>query len=133
MSDYRIFEAGDVVLQSALIYRRARLAYTTHGTLDAANMARLAALAGVHPYRPGIGVEVLAGHCHQFAITAPGQQRGRHQSTEVRRAGVRQPARCVIREIAQRGRIRFAEGAHCAPCVMVRAPAFAVRMVKRGL
>jgi homoserine acetyltransferase len=37
MSDYEIFEAGDVVLQSGLTYRGARLAYNTHGTLNAAN------------------------------------------------------------------------------------------------
>ena len=36
MSDYRIFEAGDLVLQSGLTYRGARLAYKTFGTLDAA-------------------------------------------------------------------------------------------------
>ena len=36
MSDYSIFEAGDVVLQSGLTYRNARLAYKTHGTLNAA-------------------------------------------------------------------------------------------------
>jgi homoserine O-acetyltransferase/O-succinyltransferase len=34
MSDYAIFEAGDVVLQSGLTYRNARLAYKTHGALD---------------------------------------------------------------------------------------------------
>ena len=34
MSDYRIFEAGDVVLQSGLTYRGARLAYKTYGVLD---------------------------------------------------------------------------------------------------
>ncbi len=36
MPDYQIFEAGDVVLQSGLTYRQARLAYKTYGTLDAA-------------------------------------------------------------------------------------------------
>src|SRR5215813_2078837 len=36
MTDYSIFEAGDVVLQSGLTYRGARLAYKTHGTLNAA-------------------------------------------------------------------------------------------------
>src|SRR5215468_8684142 len=36
MPDYQIFEAGDVVLQSGLTYRGARLAYKTHGTLNAA-------------------------------------------------------------------------------------------------
>jgi homoserine O-acetyltransferase len=36
MSDYQIFEAGDVVLQSGLTYRGARLAYKTHGTINAA-------------------------------------------------------------------------------------------------
>ena len=36
MADYNIFEAGDVVLQSGLTYRNARLAYKTHGTLNAA-------------------------------------------------------------------------------------------------
>src|SRR5439155_25759999 len=36
MPDYQIFEAGDVVLQSGLTYRRARLAYKTFGALDAA-------------------------------------------------------------------------------------------------
>ncbi len=36
MSDYSIFEAGDVVLQSGLTYRGARLAYKTYGTLNAA-------------------------------------------------------------------------------------------------
>ncbi len=36
MPDYHIFEAGDVVLQSGLTYRRARLAYKTYGALDAA-------------------------------------------------------------------------------------------------
>ena len=36
MPDYQIFEAGDVVLQSGLTYRGARLAYKTYGTLDAA-------------------------------------------------------------------------------------------------
>ena len=36
MSDYKIFEAGDVVLQSGLTYRAARLAYKTHGTLNVA-------------------------------------------------------------------------------------------------
>ena len=35
MSDYSIFEAGDVVLQSGLTYRGARLAYKTYGTLNA--------------------------------------------------------------------------------------------------
>ncbi|HWD60713.1 MAG TPA: alpha/beta fold hydrolase, partial [Stellaceae bacterium] len=36
MPDYSIFEAGDVVLQSGLTYRGARMAYKTHGTLNAA-------------------------------------------------------------------------------------------------
>jgi homoserine O-acetyltransferase len=36
MSDYSIFEAGDVVLQSGLTYRNARLAYKTYGALNAA-------------------------------------------------------------------------------------------------
>jgi homoserine O-acetyltransferase/O-succinyltransferase len=36
MPEYEIFEAGDVVLQSRLTYRKARLAYKTYGTLDAA-------------------------------------------------------------------------------------------------
>ena len=36
MPDYRIFEAGNAVLQSGLTYRSARLAYKTYGTLDAA-------------------------------------------------------------------------------------------------
>jgi homoserine O-acetyltransferase/O-succinyltransferase len=36
MPDYQIFEAGDVVLQSGLTYRNARLAYKSYGTLDAA-------------------------------------------------------------------------------------------------
>src|SRR6516225_9694895 len=34
MPDYQIFEAGDVVLQSGLTYRGARLAYKTYGALD---------------------------------------------------------------------------------------------------
>jgi homoserine O-acetyltransferase/O-succinyltransferase len=34
MPDYAIFDAGDVVLQSGLTYRNARLAYKTHGALD---------------------------------------------------------------------------------------------------
>ena len=38
MLDYQIFEAGDVVLQSGLTYRQARLAYKTYGTLDASNV-----------------------------------------------------------------------------------------------
>jgi len=36
MTDYQIFEAGDVVLQSGLTYRKAKLAYKTYGTLNAA-------------------------------------------------------------------------------------------------
>jgi homoserine O-acetyltransferase len=36
MTDHKIFEAGDVVLQSGLTYRGAKLAYKTHGTLNAA-------------------------------------------------------------------------------------------------
>ncbi|MFZ2007322.1 MAG: alpha/beta fold hydrolase [Stellaceae bacterium] len=36
MADYSLFEAGDVVLQSGLTYRGAKLAYKTHGTLNAA-------------------------------------------------------------------------------------------------
>jgi homoserine O-acetyltransferase len=35
MSDYSIFEAGDVLLQSGLTYRNARLAYKTYGALNA--------------------------------------------------------------------------------------------------
>jgi homoserine O-acetyltransferase len=35
MADCAIFEAGDVVLQSGLTYRGAKLAYKTYGTLDA--------------------------------------------------------------------------------------------------
>src|SRR3954469_23023225 len=35
MPDYQIFEAGDVVLQSGLTHRNARLAYKTYGTLNA--------------------------------------------------------------------------------------------------
>lgn len=34
MTDHQIFEAGDVVLQSGLTYRGARLAYKTFGTLN---------------------------------------------------------------------------------------------------
>lgn len=33
--DYKIFEAGNVMLQSGLTYRNARLAYQTYGTLNA--------------------------------------------------------------------------------------------------
>jgi homoserine O-acetyltransferase len=36
MPDYQIFEAGDVVLQSGLTYRGAKLAYKTFGALNAA-------------------------------------------------------------------------------------------------
>lgn len=36
MPDFQVFEAGDVVLQSGLTYRGARLAYKTFGTLNAA-------------------------------------------------------------------------------------------------
>jgi homoserine O-acetyltransferase len=35
VTDYQIFEAGDVVLQSGLTYRKAKLAYKTYGTLNA--------------------------------------------------------------------------------------------------
>src|SRR5579864_8890475 len=35
MADYQIFEAGDVVLQSGLTYRGAKLAYKTYGQLNA--------------------------------------------------------------------------------------------------
>src|SRR5262249_29163406 len=35
MPDYEVFEAGNVVLQSGLTYRGARLAYKTFGTLNA--------------------------------------------------------------------------------------------------
>ena len=35
MADCQIFEAGNVVLQSGLTYRNARLAYKTYGTLNA--------------------------------------------------------------------------------------------------
>lgn len=44
MPDYQIFEAGDVVLQSGLTYRGARLAYKTFGTLDGAKSNAI-----VHP------------------------------------------------------------------------------------
>jgi len=44
MPDYQIFEAGDVVLQSGLTYRGARLAYKTFGTLNAAKSNAI-----VHP------------------------------------------------------------------------------------
>ncbi|HEX5320262.1 MAG TPA: alpha/beta fold hydrolase [Stellaceae bacterium] len=44
MPDYQIFEAGDVVLQSGLTYRGARLAYKTFGALDAAKSNAI-----VHP------------------------------------------------------------------------------------
>ena len=36
MSDYEIFELGDVVLQSGLTLRQAKLAYKTYGALSAA-------------------------------------------------------------------------------------------------
>ena len=36
MADCQIFDTGNVVLQSGLTYRNARLAYKTHGTLNAA-------------------------------------------------------------------------------------------------
>src|SRR3954463_14779369 len=35
MANYQIFDAGNVVLQSGLTYRNARLAYKTYGTLNA--------------------------------------------------------------------------------------------------
>jgi homoserine O-acetyltransferase/O-succinyltransferase len=44
MPDYQIFEAGDVVLQSGLTYRGAKLAYKTFGTLNAAKSNAI-----VHP------------------------------------------------------------------------------------
>ena len=34
MTDYEIFELGDVVLQSGLTLRGAKLAYKTHGALN---------------------------------------------------------------------------------------------------
>ena len=36
MSDYEIFELGDVTLQSGQILRGAKMAYKTYGTLNAA-------------------------------------------------------------------------------------------------
>jgi homoserine O-acetyltransferase/O-succinyltransferase len=44
MPDYQIFEAGDVVLQSGLTYRGAKLAYKIFGTLNAAKSNAI-----VHP------------------------------------------------------------------------------------
>ncbi len=44
MPDYQIFEAGDVVLQSGLTYRGAKLAYKSFGTLNAAKSNAI-----VHP------------------------------------------------------------------------------------
>src|SRR5712692_10227287 len=35
MTDCHVFDCGDIVLQSGLTYRQARLAYKTYGTLDA--------------------------------------------------------------------------------------------------
>ena len=35
MSDYEVFEAGDVVLQNDITLRNAKLVYKTHGTLNA--------------------------------------------------------------------------------------------------
>ena len=35
MSDHEVFEAGDVVLQNDITLRNAKLAYKTHGTLNA--------------------------------------------------------------------------------------------------
>ena len=97
------------------------------------DMAGLATLARAHAQRAGIGVEVVDRHRGQLAIAAAGQQRGRDQRAEIGRAGIRQPQRFVIREIAELGRIGFTERAHGAPSVIARAFAFAVRMVERGL
>lgn len=36
MTDYQIFEAGDVILQSGMTFRGAKLAYKTYGELNAA-------------------------------------------------------------------------------------------------
>src|SRR5260370_7970647 len=64
MTDYQIFEAGDVVLQSGLTYRNARLAYKTYGTLDAAK-----ANAIVYPTSYG------AQHYDLEWLIAPGRAR----------------------------------------------------------
>ena len=47
MSDYKIFNAGDVVLQSGMTHRDTKLAYQTYGTLNA---ARSNAIVYMTPY-----------------------------------------------------------------------------------
>src|SRR5438132_5364692 len=37
------------------------------------DVARLAALAGAHPYCAGIRIEIFADHCRELAIAAAGQ------------------------------------------------------------
>jgi len=47
MSDYEVFELGDVVLQSGLTLRQAKLAYKTYGKLAALRDNALASARGV--------------------------------------------------------------------------------------
>jgi homoserine O-acetyltransferase len=61
MSDYQIFEAGDVVLQSGLTYRGARLAYKTHGTLNAAKSNVVVYPTSYGAQHPDLEWQIAAG------------------------------------------------------------------------
>ena len=61
MSDYKIFEAGDVVLQSGLTYRGARLAYKTQAARPLDGEVQQLARGRVDPTR------VLENRQHQLA------------------------------------------------------------------
>jgi hypothetical protein len=97
------------------------------------HMARAASLARAHADSAGVGAEVTDAETDDLAISTPGQKRALHQRTEDGSAGVDEPLRLRVIEIANFRRASFTERLNPAPSLIACRMPLAEREVQRGL
>ena len=97
------------------------------------HMARPAAL-GINDVQGGrVRVEVVDLQPNELAVAAAALEGGAHEPAEGRRAGVEEPARLLLTEVAQARSIGALERLCPAPSVVARHLALAEGVVQRGL
>src|SRR6516162_4958432 len=96
------------------------------------NVARLAALAGTHLQRPGVGVEVVDLQASELAVTGPGRQRGLEELAEVQRRDIHQALRFRHGEVTNTGGIDPFERLHLPPGRVRSDLAIAIGQIERS-
>src|SRR5208337_4118884 len=96
-------------------------------------MARAASLACAHADSAGVAVEVTDAKTDDLAVPAAGQKRALDKRTESRFAGVDEPLRLGVIEIADLRCAGFTEWLDPAPSLIARGKPLAEGEVERSL